>query len=241
MIFPAIDIQGGQSVRLYQGQFNQETLVSSNPIKQAKKINAKQIKCLHLVDLDGAKAGSPQNFAIVKSICQTFKGLVEIGGGIRSVKTIERYLQLGISRVILGSAALKNPVFTKQAIKQFGSAKVVIGVDGRDGKVATEGWLDQSEITMVTLITEMIKAGAQNFIVTDVSRDGTMVGPNIKLLQGLQQEFPQANIIASGGVRNFTDIKKLQIAGIKDIVVGKALYEGTITLKEVSEVNAYAC
>lgn len=240
MIFPAIDIQNGQSVRLYQGQFDQETLVSATPVEQAKQIKANKIDRLHLVDLDGAKAGSPQNFAVVKSICQNFSGLIEIGGGIRSTAAIEKYLAAGISRVILGSVALKDPEFTTKAIEQFGPNKIVIGVDGRDGKVATEGWLDQSTVAMSDLISAMVNASAENFIVTDVARDGTMQGPNIDLLQDLQDKFPNAKIIASGGIRNLTDIRKLQAAGIKDMVAGKSLYEGTPTLAEVAEVNADA-
>lgn len=240
MIFPAIDIQGGQSVRLYQGQFDQETLVSTTPVDQARTINQKGITCLHLVDLDGAKAGAPKNFAVVKRICQNFKGLVEIGGGIRTTATIESYLQAGISRVILGSVAVKDPAFTTKAVDQFGPDKVVIGVDGRNGKVATEGWLDQSNVEMTVLISAMVKAGAKNFIVTDVARDGTMKGPNVALLQDLQARFKSANVIASGGIRDLDDIKQLQDAGIKDMVAGKSLYEGTLTLSEVAEVNANA-
>ena len=189
------------------------------------------------MDLDGAKAGSPQNLAVIKKIRAEFTGLIEVGGGIRSLDTIETYLAMGIDRLILGSVALKDPAFTKQVLAKFGPERIVIGVDGTDGKVAVDGWLKQSEVTMATLINEMQQAGAKHFIVTDVAKDGTMTGANMDLLTSLQSQFPQANIIASGGIRNLQDILALQAAGIADAVAGKALYEGSLTLKEIAEVN----
>lgn len=240
MIFPAIDLQKGQSVRLYQGDFNQSRLVDGKPAKQAAVINQQGINRLHLVDLDGAKVGRPQNLSTVRQITEQFQGMIEIGGGIRDTETINRYLSLKISRVILGSVALENPQFTKEALQQFGSDQIAIGVDGSNGKVATEGWLDQSVTPMADLISEMIQAGAKNFIVTDVAKDGTMTGPNLNLLSSLQSQFPKANIIASGGIRNLADIKALQKAGIKDMIAGMSLAQGTLTLQEVKEVNDHA-
>lgn len=240
MIFPAIDLQKGQSVRLYQGDFNQSRLVDGKPVEQAAVINQQGIDRLHLVDLDGAKVGQPQNFETVQQIADQFRGMIEIGGGIRDTKTIDQYLSLNIRRVILGSVALEDPQFTKKAIQQFGPDQIVIGVDGRNGKVATEGWLDQSVTPMADLISEMIQAGAKNFIVTDVAKDGTMTGPNLKLLSSLQSQSPNANIIASGGIRNLADIQALQKAGIKDMITGMSLAQGSLTLSEVKEVNAHA-
>ncbi|WP_367341654.1 1-(5-phosphoribosyl)-5-[(5-phosphoribosylamino)methylideneamino]imidazole-4-carboxamide isomerase [Limosilactobacillus sp.] len=237
MIFPAIDLQKGRSVRLFQGDFKQSRLVNGKPLEQAALINWRGIHCLHLVDLDGAKAGQPQNLKTVQQIAGRFQGMMEIGGGIRTSETIEQYLNSGISRVILGSVALKDPDFTKAALQQFGPDKIVIGVDGRDGKVATEGWLDQSVMPMADLIGEMVAAGAQTFIVTDVAKDGMMSGPNIDLLASLQKKFPDANIVASGGIRNLADIRALQKAGIKDMIAGMSLAQGTLTLQEVKEVN----
>ena len=237
MILPAIDIYQGQSVRLFQGNYQKSTLVSTTPVDQARQINAANINCLHLVDLDGAKDGQPVNFKLTSAICQAFSGMVEIGGGIRSLDTIKQYLNVGVSRVILGSAALTDPELTKEALDQFDPAKIVIGVDGRKGQVATEGWLDQSKVAMDKLIAAMVNAGAKNFIVTDVARDGTMTGPNTSLYRRLQAQFAGANIIASGGVRNLKDVKSLQSVGIRDIIAGKSIYEGTLTLKEVAEVN----
>lgn len=244
MIIPAIDLQGGNSVRLYQGQFNEETLVNASPVAQAQAINAAGISCLHLVDLDGAKNGRPQNLETIKQIRQQFNGKIELGGGIRDRQTVNQYLKLGIDRVILGSLVVQKPQLAKSLIKKLGPDKIVIGVDGKDGLVATEGWLNQSTLTMADLINEMAGAGATQYIVTDISKDGTMKGPNTTLLANLQEQFPDVNIIASGGIRNRADINadinRLQKAGLKDMIAGKSIYEGTLTLKEVAEVNSSA-
>lgn len=237
MIIPAIDMQNGKSVRLYQGDFNAETLINESPLQQAHQYQAAGIRVIHLVDLDGAKAGHPVNQAIVKEIANQFSGQVEIGGGIRTAEDVKTYLDLGVDRVILGSIALKDPQLTKQLLNEYGGEKIVIGVDGQNGQVATEGWLDQSQVAMVDLIEPMVAAGAKHFIVTDVSRDGAMQGPNVDLLADLQAKFPQADIIASGGIRDFNDIKELQQHGVQDSVVGRSLYEGTISLTEIAEVN----
>ena len=187
MIFPAIDLQDGRSVRLYKGDFAQETVINPDPVDQAKQYEAAKVGALHLVDLDGAKTGKPVNVDIVKAVRAAFTGILEIGGGIRDKEAVDLYLSLGVDRVILGSVALKHPEFTKQ--------------------------------------------------VTDVDRDGTMQGANEELLGNLQKEFPTARIVASGGVRNLADIKSLEEKGVMDSIVGKALYEGTITLEEIAEYN----
>ena len=233
MIFPAIDLQDGRSVRLYKGDFAQETVINPNPVDQAKQYEEAKVGALHLVDLDGAKAGKPVNVDIVKAVREAFTGILEIGGGIRNKEAVDLYLGLGVDRVILGSVALKNPELTKQVIAE----RIVIGVDGKNGKVAAEGWLDQSDVPMTDLIGAMVEGGAKYFIVTDVDRDGTMQGANEDLLGNLQKEFPTARIVASGGVRNLEDIKSLEAKGVMDSIVGKALYEGTITLEEIAAYN----
>ena len=237
MIFPAIDLQDGRSVRLYKGDFAQETVINPDPVDQAKQYEDAKVGALHLVDLDGAKAGKPVNVDIVKAVRQAFTGILEIGGGIRDKAAVDLYLGLGVDRVILGSVALKNPELTKQVIAEYGAERIVIGVDGKNGKVAAEGWLDQSDVPMTDLIGAMIEGGAKHFIVTDVDRDGTMQGANEDLLGDLQKIFPTARIVASGGVRNLEDIKSLEAKGVMDSIVGKALYEGTITLEEIAEYN----
>ena len=237
MIFPAIDLQNGRSVRLYKGDFAKETIINPNPVDQAEQYEAAGAQALHLVDLDGAKAGKPVNIDVMRNVRVAFSGVLEIGGGIRDEAAVKLYMDMNIDRIILGSVALKNPGFTKTMLKIYGGDRIVIGVDGFGGKVATEGWLDQSEVLMSDLIATMIEAGAKHFIVTDVDRDGTMTGANEDLLQELQLQFPKANIIASGGIRHKEDIMSLRKKGIKDSVLGKALYEGTITLDEIAELN----
>ena len=237
MIFPAIDLQDGRSVRLYKGDFAKETIINPDPVDQASQYESAGVGALHLVDLDGAKAGKPVNVDIVKNVRAAFTGILEIGGGIRDKAAVDLYLEMGVNRVILGSVALKNPELTKEVIAEYGAERIVIGVDGKDGKVVAEGWLDQSDVPMTELIGAMVAAGAKYFIVTDVDRDGTMQGANEALLSSLQDQFPTARIVASGGVRNLEDIKNLEKYGVVDSIVGKALYEGTITLEEITAFN----
>ncbi|MFC6182189.1 1-(5-phosphoribosyl)-5-[(5-phosphoribosylamino)methylideneamino]imidazole-4-carboxamide isomerase [Lactiplantibacillus daowaiensis] len=238
MIFPAIDLKAGQSVRLYQGDFQQATLINADPVAQAQQINAAGLNQLHLVDLDGAKSGQPENTATIAAVRQAFTGTLELGGGIRSYELAARYLKLGIDRLIIGSAALTNPALVRRLLTEFGGDRIVIGVDGQNGQVAIDGWLSQSQTKMSTLIQTMIASGAKHFIVTDVARDGTLQGPNVALLTQLQAQVPAANLIASGGIRNVADLQTLQALGIQDAIVGKALYAGTLTLADLAEVDA---
>jgi len=238
MIFPAIDLKAGQSVRLYQGDFSQTTLINADPVVQAQQINTAGLQQLHLVDLDGAKSGQPENYATVAAIRQAFTGTLELGGGIRTYDLAARYLKLGVDRLIIGSAALTNPALVQQLLTEFGGDRIVIGVDGQHGQVAINGWLQQSQTKMSTLIQTMMASGAQHFIVTDVDRDGTMQGPNLSLLGQLHAQLPTANLVASGGIRNVADVQTLQAMGIRDAIIGKALYEGTVTLAELAEVDA---
>lgn len=237
MIFPAIDLKNGQSVRLFQGDYQVVTMINANPIQQAKQIEISGVKQLHLVDLDGAKSGQPENLAIIRQIRQVFTGFLELGGGIRTYQIAQQYLKLGIDRIVIGSAALKNPQLVKQLIDDFGASKIAIGIDGKNGQVATEGWLEQSKVKMSSLIAKMNEFGAKNFIVTDVSRDGTMQGPNLNLLGDLKEEIPQVNLITSGGIRNIEDLKALKRMGIDQSIIGKAIFEKTISLAQILEVE----
>lgn len=236
MIFPAIDLRNGQSVRLYQGDYNQETVINSDPITQAQQIQATGLTHLHLVDLDGAKSGRPINLDIITALRQNTTLFIELGGGIRSLAQIQQYLSLGINRVIIGSAALTHPELVTEAVARFGAESIAVGVDGRQEQVATDGWLTASSTTFSEIIQAMQAVGVMNFIVTDIERDGTLGGPNIALLSRLQQQFPETNIIASGGISTIKDIEDLQTAGIKDIIVGRALYDGNVTLPALKEV-----
>ncbi|CAM3083757.1 1-(5-phosphoribosyl)-5-[(5-phosphoribosylamino)methylideneamino]imidazole-4-carboxamide isomerase [Leuconostoc rapi] len=236
MILPAIDLLGGQSVRLLKGDYNAGTVVNSDPIKQAIQINNAGLNALHVVDLDGAKSGVASNFKTILDIRQVFTGFIEVGGGIRTLTQIDQYVNAGINRVILGSVALKNPNLVQQAIEKYGKL-IAVGIDGKYGKVATEGWLEQSTVNFETLLTGMIKVGVENFIVTDISRDGTLSGPNTTLLAQLQHQFSHVNIIASGGIAKIDDLEELNQAGIQDIIVGKALAAGTISLTQLAELE----
>lgn len=237
MIFPAIDLHNGQSVRLFKGDYQKVTLINKNPVQQAKDIIAAGVRQLHLVDLDGAKSGQPKNFEVIKAIRESFSGFLELGGGIRDYQTAKDYLELGIDRIIIGSAAIEEPQFVKDLLKEYGGERIVIGVDGNNGKVAVNGWIDQSNITMEDLIKVMVDNGAKHFIVTDVSRDGTMTGPNLDLLWKLKQDMPQVNLVASGGIRDLRDLHHLKAFGLVNVIIGKALYEGTITLEQIAEVE----
>lgn len=236
-LYPAIDLKNGRSVRLYQGQFDQETVVNDSPLAQAQQIAAAGLSKLHLVDLDGAKDGQPANQAIITAIVEQTSLQAEIGGGIRTLAQIETYLALGVARVIIGSAALTDPELVTQAIQKFGAAKIVVGIDGKNGKVATEGWLAQSQVTMTDLVAAMQKVGVQTFIVTDIERDGTLQGPNQRQLIDLAAQFPAATFVASGGVRDVDDLKALTAAGIEHAIIGKALYAGSVTLTELAELS----
>ncbi|WP_199774979.1 1-(5-phosphoribosyl)-5-[(5-phosphoribosylamino)methylideneamino]imidazole-4-carboxamide isomerase [Lactobacillus sp. CBA3606] len=237
MIFPAIDLKAGQSVRLYQGDFTQTTLINADPVQQAQQIQAAGLAQLHLVDLDGAKSGQPENLATITAIRQAFTGTLELGGGIRRYDLAARYLKLGVDRLIIGSAALTQPALVQRLLADFGADRIVIGMDGNHGQVAINGWLEQSQTKMSTLMATMMASGAKQFVVTDVARDGTMQGPNITLLAALKAKLPQATLIASGGIRDITDIQTLQAMGIQDAIIGKALYEGTVTLAALAEVD----
>lgn len=237
MWIPAIDLSNGQSVRLYQGDFDQKTLINADPLTQAQAIEQAGLTALHLVDLDGAKAGNPQNLAVIKQLVAQTNLAIELGGGIRSLEQIRQFLELGISRVIIGSTAIKQPEMVQQAVAEFGAAKVVVGVDGRREMVATHGWLDTAIVSMAELIDQMVGYGVRHFIVTDIDRDGTMQGPNVALLVKLQQQFSDAEIIASGGIRSIADLQDLRTHGIQSAVIGKALAAGGMTLAELKAVN----
>lgn len=236
-IIPAIDLKNQQSVRLYQGDFKQTTIINESPLKQALAIEKAGLKNLHLVDLDGAKSGRPVNRAIIEAICSETNLQVEVGGGIRSLSQINTYLTSGVNRVILGSAALNDPVLVQQAIEQFGSDQIVVGIDGKSGQVAVSGWLEQSSVEMGELMASMVAFGVKTFVVTDISRDGTMTGPNTAQLKELQIKFPEAIVVASGGIRNVADLKQLGAAGIKAAIIGKAMATGDLPLQVLAEVN----
>lgn len=238
IIFPAIDIRDGKCVRLFKGDFNQETVFSDKPEEMAEKWQAEGAEFLHLVDLDGALAGKSQNLATVKKIIAAVNIPVELGGGIRTMKNIDEVLALGVKRVILGSVAVKNPDLVKEACAKYGE-RIVVGIDAKDGIVAVDGWGVSGNVDVIKLAKEMAKAGVKTIIYTDISRDGTLAGVNVEATAKLARESG-INIVASGGVKSTADIKALlpyEKDGIEGVIVGKSIYMKTLDLAEAIEIG----
>ena len=231
IIFPAIDIRGGKCVRLFKGDFQQETVFSDSPADMARKWQAQGAEYLHLVDLDGALAGSSQNLAAIEEILKAVDIPTELGGGIRSMEQIDKLLAMGITRVILGSVAVKNPDLVREACAKYGE-RIVVGIDAKDGIVAVEGWGESGNIGVVELAQKMKDAGVKTIIYTDISRDGTLSGVNVEATVKLAQESG-VKIVASGGVKSLEDIKvlkKQESVGIEGVIAGKSIYMGTLDL-----------
>ena len=235
-IYPAIDIRGGKAVRLYKGDFAQET-VFGEPAEMAKKWEAAGGEFLHLVDLDGARAGKSMNLDVVKEIIAAVNIPVELGGGIRTMENIDEVLAAGVQRVILGSVAAKNPALVKEACAKYGD-RVVVGIDAKDGIVAVDGWEVSGDVEVNVLAKEMAKAGVKIIIYTDISRDGTLEGVNVEATAQLARESG-IKIVASGGVKSIDDVKALlpyEKEGIEGVIVGKSIYMGTLDLTEAVKV-----
>lgn len=237
-IFPAIDIKNGKCVRLYQGDFAKETIMNNDPIDQAAQFKASGTTRLHIVDLDGAVSGKPRNLPLIEKLQQQVGLFIQVGGGIRSMQQVDTYLSAGASRVIIGSAALSDPNFVKAAVTKYGE-KIIIGIDAKNGYVATEGWLQLSDRLATSFAKEIASLGVQTIIYTDIAKDGTLAGPNFKELRAMQKSVP-INIIASGGVSSKADLKQLAEEGFYGAIAGKALYEKRITMADILEVESYA-
>jgi phosphoribosylformimino-5-aminoimidazole carboxamide ribotide isomerase len=233
-IFPAIDLFGGKAVRLFKGDYAQMTVYNDNPVSVAEDFKACGAKHIHLVDLEGAKSGVPANQETIKKICASFGGFVEVGGGIRNMDTVDAYIDAGVDRVILGTAAVTDKAFLKNAIAKHGN-KIAVGVDLKDGYVAIKGWTEVSNITAKDFFEEMTALGVTAVICTDISKDGAMQGTNRELYKELSGMF-DIDIIASGGVSSIEDVRALKEMGIYGAIIGKAYYTGAIDLKEAVEV-----
>ena len=234
IIFPAIDLRGGKCVRLIQGDFDKETVYSDDPQATALKWQNMGAKFLHVVDLDGARKGSPQNLDAIKKILSAIKIPIEVGGGIRTLDDAEKLLNLGVRRVILGSVAVENISLVEEAVKKFGD-KIVVGIDARDGLVAVHGWEKSSAVKANELAKKIVAAGVKTIIYTDISKDGMLSGVNPEIFSELQK-FSGAEIIASGGVKSSEDIRALKAAKISGVIVGKAIYTGALDLKSAIAV-----
>jgi phosphoribosylformimino-5-aminoimidazole carboxamide ribotide isomerase len=229
-IYPAIDMRGGNCVRLLQGDYDKETIYGDSPFDMARTFAGDGAEWIHMVDLDGAKDGKRVNDRFVIEAAKNLNVNVQIGGGIRSEADILHYLENGITRVIIGSIAVSNPEFAIDMIQKYGK-QIVVGIDAKNGYVATHGWLNTSEVKAVELSKRFADAGAETFIFTDIATDGTLSGPNIAAVCEMA-EVTGKTVIASGGVSSLADLRALNAEGVKGAIVGKALYENRFTLKE---------
>ena len=232
-IFPAIDLYDGKAVRLFKGDYAQMTVYSENPIEIARDFEAKGAKFIHMVDLEGARDGSTPNLSIVADVAQNTSLFVEIGGGIRDMETVETYLSAGVSRVILGTAAVNNEAFLREAVAKYGE-RIAVGADVKDGYIAIKGWLEQSAYTLEAFMEKMQSIGVKTVICTDISRDGAMRGTNLELYKALSEKYT-LDITASGGVSTLEDIRRLRQMELYGAIIGKAYYTGAIDLKEALE------
>ncbi|HEX2944408.1 MAG TPA: 1-(5-phosphoribosyl)-5-[(5-phosphoribosylamino)methylideneamino]imidazole-4-carboxamide isomerase [Clostridia bacterium] len=234
IIYPAIDIKDGRCVRLVQGKFSDVTVYSDHPVDMAVKFEQMGAQYIHVVDLDGARLGTPQNIAVASEMAVRVGIPIQLGGGIRTIETMEIILCKGIERIILGTSAVNDQELVKKAVQSFGN-NLAVAIDAKDGLVAIEGWAKTSSFTAVGFARKMEELGAKVIIYTDISRDGMLKGPNLKAMEEMVKAV-NIDVIASGGVTSIQDIKNLKDIGVSGAIVGKALYTGDVDLKEAIEV-----
>ncbi|MDA0905873.1 MAG: 1-(5-phosphoribosyl)-5-[(5-phosphoribosylamino)methylideneamino]imidazole-4-carboxamide isomerase [Verrucomicrobia bacterium] len=237
-IYPAIDLRGGKCVRLFQGLASEETIYFEDPLDAARKWIEVGAKYMHLVDLDGAFSGGSANLDAVQKIAQETQLRVQLGGGMRDDRSVKEALALGLNRVIIGTRACTDPQWVGELVEEFGPDKIVVGIDAKDGLVATKGWVETTEIEAIDLAQQMQDLGARWIIHTDVATDGAMKGPNLEAQQKIAEAVPDCQIIASGGVTSYSDIDDLRelsesTPNIEGVIIGRALYEGTIELSKI--------
>ena len=233
ILFPAIDLYEKKAVRLYKGDYANMTVYSENPIEIARDFEAKGCTHIHMVDLEGARDGTTPNLSVVEQVARETNLFVEIGGGIRTMETVERYLQAGVSRVILGTAAVRDPEFLRAAVSKYGD-RIAVGADVKDGFIAIKGWLETADVTLEAFLAEMEAIGVRHVICTDISKDGAMRGTNLALYRTLSEKY-RLDITASGGVSSLEDIRQLREMGVWAAIIGKAYYTGAIDLTEALE------
>lgn len=231
IIFPAIDIRGGRCVRLYQGEYDKETVYNNDPVAIAEKWEKEGAKYLHIVDLDGALTGELVNKELIKRIVNSVDVPIQVGGGIRTLERAKEILDLGVTRIIVGTSAIKKKGFTQALIENFGE-RVVVSIDAKDVYVCVDGWTNSSEIEAIEFAKELEEIGVKTIVYTDISKDGTMIGPNLYELDRLKKNV-NIDIIASGGIGRKEDIEDLRRMNLYGAIVGKALYEGRISMKEL--------
>lgn len=231
LLIPAIDLKDGRCVRLVQGKTERAKVYSSDPAEVARRWVKERAKYLHVVDLDGALSGKPENLAALRQILKSAAIPIEFGGGVRNLRIIAKLLSLGVDRVILGTVAIENQTLVMKAIQRFGPERIVVGIDARGGKVAVRGWKKRTEVTALSLAKSMKAIGVQRVIYTDIARDGMLSGPNIPQLKKMAKGSGLA-VIASGGISSLKDINKVNALGVEGMIIGKALYEGKFALGE---------
>lgn len=234
-IIPAIDIIDGKCVRLTQGDYTQKTVYNENPLEVAKMFEEQGIRYLHLVDLDGAKAQHVVNYAVLEQICTHTSLKVDFSGGIKSRSDLKKVLECGANQVSIGSLAVKNPELFLEWLQEFGSEKIILTADVRNNRIAVQGWQEESNIMLSEFLQKYQQAGVKYVICTDISKDGMLQGTAIELYTELIHAFPELNCIASGGVSDEKDIQKLRDIGCEGVIIGKAIYEGRINLKNLKQ------
>lgn len=233
IILPAIDIIGGRCVRLSQGDYNQQTQYEATPVDMVKQYVAHGFKRIHVVDLDGAKTSCPQNLDTLSELAAVPGAEIEWGGGIKSVEALGVVLDAGAKYVVVGSVAAKQPELFEQWLRMFGPERIVLGADVREGRVAVNGWQEEMDVTIDDLVDRFLKYGLSQVICTDISRDGMLQGPATELYVRLQKKYPEVDFTVSGGISSMADIHALKAAHLRRVIVGKAIYEGRITLDEL--------
>ncbi|GKX66945.1 1-(5-phosphoribosyl)-5-[(5-phosphoribosylamino)methylideneamino]imidazole-4-carboxamide isomerase [Inconstantimicrobium mannanitabidum] len=235
IILPAIDIRGGKAVRLYKGDYDKEEVVDSDVVKRAKEFETLGAEYIHIVDLDGAKEGKTVNKELIFEVIKNVNVPIEIGGGIRNFETVKEYVENGVERVILGTAAISNKELLEKSLQAYGD-KIAVGIDAKNNMVCGSGWLETSEREYIEFGKELYAMGVRTFIVTDISKDGTLNGVNIEMLKKFKEEVT-SNVIASGGIRDIQDINALIKMNIYGAITGKAIYSGKLDLKEAIEAS----
>jgi len=237
IIIPAIDIINGKCVRLTKGDYTQQKIYNEDPVEVAKIFADAGLQRLHIVDLDGAKAGAIKNLAVLEKIAEAVNMVIDFGGGVKKITDVENVLNAGASIVTIGSLAVKQPEVLEEWLMEFGPERFLIGADVLDGQIKISGWLEDGGIDIFDFVGRLISLGVTNIFCTDISRDGMMKGPSIDLYQNIMLQHPEINLIASGGVSNLADVKQLKQIGCSGAIIGKAIYENLITLQDLSALN----
>jgi len=237
IIIPAIDIIDGKCVRLTRGDYAQQKVYNDNPVDVAKQFSDAGIQRIHLVDLDGAKAGKIVNLAVLEGMASATSLVIDFGGGIKNINDVGSVFNAGAAMATIGSLAVKHPELLEEWLMEFGADKFLIGADVLEGKIKISAWLEDGGIDIFTFIGKMIGLGASNIFCTDISKDGAMEGPSVELYKKIMAQHPEINLIASGGVTNIEDVIELKAIGCGGAIIGKAIYEGNITLQQLLSIN----